>query len=506
MLAKVLSAAIVGLDAVPVEVEVDISSHGLPSFTIVGLPDKAVEEAKERVRSAIRNSGADFPARRITVNLAPADLPKEGPSYDLPIALGILLASEQLKADIKDAVFVGELSLDGHLRSVPGSLPYAVMAGKEKLLRLFVPEVNAKEAAIVDTVAVYPVPSLLTLYQHLTEQTPLPRHEPVSYTKQETDFEFDLVDIKGQHLAKRALEIAAAGGHNMLLKGPPGAGKTLLARTLPSILPTLTFKEALEVTKIYSIAGLLDAAGIMAARPFRSPHHTTSLVGIIGGSSNPRPGEITLAHRGVLFLDEFPEFPRSVLEALRQPIEDGFVTISRASGKAVFPTKCMLIAAQNPCPCGYLGDKSHACTCTASQILRYQKKISGPILDRIDIHLDVQAIQVEKLTEDTAQSETSQIVRERVQDARDRQLKRFAKSHITCNAEISSRDIKLYCELSTECKELLKLAVTKLKLSGRSYHRTIKLARTIADLSQEEKITKAHLAEALQYRPKVEIV
>lgn len=504
MLAKVNASAVVGLDGLPIEVEVDISSHGLPSFTIVGLPDKAVEEAKERVRSAIRNSGADFPARRITVNLAPADLPKEGPTYDLPIALGILLASEQLKADLEDAIIVGELSLNGKVRSTKGVLPLAIMAQEQGFHRLFIPKQNAMEAAIIPELTILPITSLSSLVLHLNGQKPITPQPLTVFSDQliDEEFDFDMQDIKGQHLAKRALEIAAAGSHNVLLKGPPGAGKTLLARTLPSILPTLSFDEAVEVTKIFSIAGLLEK-GMATKRPFRNPHHTTSLIGIIGGSSNPKPGEITLAHRGVLLLDEFAEFPRSVLEALRQPIEDGFVSISRASGKAVFPTKCMLIAAQNPCPCGYLGDKSHECKCTQSQILRYQKRVSGPILDRIDIHLDVQAVKVEKLTEkEHVATESSASIRRRVQKARDIQKNRFKGTKITANSEITSRDMKKFCVLSDECLELLKLAVTRLNLSGRSYHRTIKLSRTIADLADEKEIKKEHIAEALQYRPR----
>lgn len=503
MLARIESSAIIGLDAVPVEVEVDIASQGLPSFTIVGLPDKAVEEAKERVRSAIRNSGADFPARRITVNLAPADLPKEGPSYDLPIALGILLASGQLQHRLDDILVTGELALDGRIRPVTGILSASLMAQQKNYSAFFVPEENAEEAAVIDHLVVFAFPTLLSLFKHLTGEK-----ECIEYQRKQIDvpdesFDFDLKDVKGQHQAKRALEIAAAGGHNILMKGPPGAGKTLLARTLPSILPSLTFPEAVDVTKIYSISGLLPTKGLLKKRPFRSPHHSTSLVGLIGGSSTPRPGEITLAHRGVLFLDEFPEFPRNVLETLRQPIEDGIVHIARAQSKVSFPAQCMLVAAQNPCPCGFLGDLTKNCVCTPSQVSRYQKKISGPILDRIDIHLDVPAVKVEKLVDSKDELiEDSKTVRERVQKARDLQTKRYKSKKIISNSDLSNKDIKEFCPLSDDCITLLRSAVTKLNLSGRTYNRTIKVARTIADLQASDQILASHIAEALQYRSK----
>ncbi len=507
MLAKVWSAAIVGLDAVPIEVEVDIASQGLPSFSIVGLPDKAVEEAKERVRSALKNSGADFPAKRITVNLAPADLPKEGPSYDLPIAVGMLIASGQLQVDTTKSLFMGELALDGRVRHTNGVLPIAMLARERHIDNFFVPKANEKEASYIAGIHIFPVDNLKKLYVHLSGQTLIAQQPYTSLEdmQQLQDFPYDMQDIRGQEKAKRALEIAAAGSHNLLFKGPPGAGKTMLARTTPSILPFPTFSEMLEITKIYSISGLLDGEGVVHQRPFRAPHHTTSHVGLIGGGQIPRPGEVSLSHRGILFLDEFPEFQRPTMEALRQPLEDGFVAISRANGRVTFPARFMLIAAQNPCPCGYLGDNSHECSCAPSQIIRYQKKVSGPLLDRIDIHVDIPAVKTEKLTSrDTENNETSAIIRARVQKARDMQTVRFQGTTLSSNSDMGSKDIKLFCPLSDECINLLRMAVDKLHLSARSYYRTIKVARTIADLEGAKDITKEHLAEALQYRPRQE--
>ena len=509
MLAKIISGAVNGLSAVPVTVEIDIASQGLPSCTIVGLPDKAVDESRERVRSAIKNSGAEFPAKRITINLAPADLPKIGPAYDLPIALGILLASGQLVGDVTDALFFGELSLDGSVRHTNGMLSMTLLAKEQGWKRLFIPSVDAREAAVVSGVTIYPVSSLLALFSHIRGGTQIEPMPHISFSDIETTqhFEFDMADIAGQEQVKRVLEIGAAGGHNIFMQGPPGAGKTLLARTLPSIMPQLTEQEALEVTKIYSVTGNLPPGeSVMKHRPFRSPHHTTSRIGLVGGGTHPMPGEISLAHRGVLFLDEFPEFPRHVLEALRQPMEDGVVSISRAAGSVIYPAAFMLIAAANPCPCGNFGSLTKRCMCPPGIVSRYRRKISGPIMDRIDLHVHVPPVATEKLTSTIGQGESSQTVRTRVQAARNRQIKRFKDTRFTTNADISNRAVKQYCAVTPQAGQLLRQAVSTLGLSARSYYRMIKVAQTIADLADEKIIGVPHIAEALQYRPEESVI
>lgn len=504
MFAKVLSGSLIGLDGVPIEVETDILS-GLPAFNIVGLPDKAVEESRERVRSALKNISADLPAKRITVNLAPGNLPKEGSAFDVPIAVSILYATGQLKGDTSKMMFVGELSLDGTIRATNGVLPLVLLAKEKGLDAIFIPKENIFEAQIIEGIVVYPAESLKEIFLHLSKQKEIEPLTSTPYDDSDLDeYEYDMKDIRGQEFVKRAVEIAVAGGHNIFLKGPPGSGKTLIARTLPSILPPLTFEEAIEVTKLYSISGLLGNKSLISARPFRSPHHTTSHVGLIGGSANPKPGEVSLAHRGVLFLDEFPEFPRQVLEALRQPLEDGSVVVSRARSRVQFPSRFMLVAAANPCPCGYYGDSTRECKCSYQQVLRYQKRVSGPMLDRIDIHIDVPAVKVSKITEDGEVSEKSEDIRKRVRGARLRQKVRFEGKKLITNSEMSTRDIKTLCIVNDDAKEVLKAALDKLSLSARGYHKVLKVAQTIADLENSDIILRQHILEALQYRPKMD--
>ena len=502
MLANIKSAALLGIDAYAVEIEVDIA-HGLPTFQTVGLPDAAVKESKDRVKSAVTNSQFNFPVQRITVNLAPADTKKEGPSFDLPMAVGILVASGKLpQKSVEGYWIVGELALDGKIRPIRGALSIALAAREAGVKGLLVPSENAKEAAVVREVPIYAVKNLKETHEFLTGVKQL---HPIQVNieeefRQHSNYKVDFSDVKGQENAKRALEIGAAGGHNILLIGPPGSGKSMLSKRLPSILPSLSLEEAIQTTKIHSIAGTLGRRkALMATRPFRAPHHTVSDAALIGGGTIPKPGEVSLSHNGVLFLDEFPEFNKNVLEVLRQPLEDSMVTISRVQSSLTFPAQFMLTAAMNPCPCGYFTDPSRECTCTPHQIQKYLSRISGPLLDRIDLHIEVPALKWKEIS-DNEPAEPSGAIRDRVGRAREIQQKRFVEDGIHCNAQMSSTHLRKYCLLDGPSQDLLRAAMEKFGLSARAYDRILKVARTIADLDGEEAINSSYIAESIQYR------